>query len=127
MSSDDQTSGDQTPGAVAPDTGEEVFHHSGGNLPAHTHHDEEILEEDTVRQYWRTNIRLLSSLLVIWFVVSFGFSILFIDEMNAISFFGFKFGFWWAQQGAILVFVVLIFVYALAMKRIDRRFGVDDD
>lgn len=106
---------------------EEVSHHAGGNLPPKTQHDDEVVDEQTVRKYWRANLRLVSALLVIWFVVSFGFSILFIDEMNTLSFFGFKFGFWWAQQGSILVFVVLIFIYAVAMKRIDRHFGVDDD
>jgi putative solute:sodium symporter small subunit len=61
------------------------------------------------------------------FVVSFGFGILFVEPLNRIPFFGFKLGFWWAQQGAIFVFVVLIFVYSRLMKRIDRRYGVHDD
>ncbi len=104
-----------------------VYHHEGDNLPTHGHHDEETLKEDLVRRYWRANLRLLGGLLVIWFVVSFGFSILFVDILNEIPLFGFKLGFWWAQQGAIYVFVALIFAYVVLMKRLERRFGVDDD
>lgn len=77
--------------------------------------------------YWRANLRLMAVLLVIWFVVSFGFGILLVDWMNQFRFFGFKLGFWWAQQGSIYVFVVLIFVYAAAMRRIDRAHGVSDE
>jgi len=77
--------------------------------------------------YWRANLRLGAVLLVIWFVVSFGFGILLVEPLNRIPFFGFKLGFWWAQQGSIYVFVVLIFVYTALMKRIDRRFDVHDD
>ena len=77
--------------------------------------------------YWRANLRIIAILLSVWFTVSFGFGILFVKSLNEISFFGFKFGFWWAQQGAIFVFVILIFVYAAWMERLDRRFGVSDD
>ena len=77
--------------------------------------------------YWRANLRLMAWLLAIWFIVSFGFGILLVDVLNQIPFFGFKLGFWWAQQGSIYVFVVLIFVYAWRMHHIDRRFGVADD
>lgn len=79
------------------------------------------------RAYWRANLRVISALLAVWFLVSFGFGILLVEPLNRVSFFGFKLGFWWAQQGAIFVFVVLIFVYAWLMKRLDRRFGVSDD
>ena len=79
------------------------------------------------RAYWRANIRLMLALLAVWFTVSFGFGILLVDEFNQIQFFGFKFGFWWAQQGSIYVFIVLIFVYTAVMKRIDRKYGVQDD
>ena len=61
--------------------------------------------------YWQANLRLLAKLLSIWFVVSFGFGILFVDVLNQLSFFGFKLGFWWAQQGSIYVFVILIFLF----------------
>ena len=77
--------------------------------------------------YWQANLRLLAKLLSIWFVVSFGFGILFVDVLNQLSFFGFKLGFWWAQQGSIYVFVILIFYYSYKMKQIDRKYGVDDD
>jgi len=77
--------------------------------------------------YWRANLKLVAVLLIIWFVVSFGFGILLVEPLNSIAFFGFKLGFWWAQQGSIYVFVVLIFVYSALMKRIDRNFNVHDD
>jgi len=77
--------------------------------------------------YWRANIRLMLSLLAVWFIVSFGFGIILVDWLNQFRFFGFKLGFWWAQQGSIYVFVVLIFVYVAAMRRIDKRFGVSDE
>jgi putative solute:sodium symporter small subunit len=77
--------------------------------------------------YWRANLKLGALLLAIWFVVSFGFGILLVEPLNRIPFFGFKLGFWWAQQGAIYVFIVLIFVYAWAMKRLDRKYDVHDD
>tara|TARA_X000000950_G_scaffold276701_1_gene364996 strand:+ start:2809 stop:3111 length:303 start_codon:yes stop_codon:yes gene_type:complete len=77
--------------------------------------------------YWRANIRLVLTLLSIWFLVSFGFGILLVDTLNQIPFFGFKLGFWWAQQGSIYVFVILILVYTLRMKKIDRDHGVSDE
>ncbi len=79
------------------------------------------------REYWRANLKLMALLLAIWFTVSFGFGILLAERLNEIRFFGFKFGFWWAQQGSIYVFVILIFVYANIMRRLDRKYGVDDD
>ena len=80
----------------------------------------------TQRRYWRANLKLMGLLLAIWFTVSFGFGILLAEPLNQFRFFGFKLGFWWAQQGSIYVFVVLIFVYAAAMRRLDRKFGVGD-
>ena len=79
------------------------------------------------QRHWRANLKLMGLLLAIWFIVSFGFGILLAEPLNRIQFFGFKFGFWWAQQGSIYVFVALIFVYAAAMRRIDRKYGVSDD
>ena len=79
------------------------------------------------QDYWKANIRLMLVLLAIWFTVSFGFGILLVEQLNQITFFGFKFGFWWAQQGSIYVFIGLIFYYTYKMKKIDRRFGVADD
>ncbi|MBT8445755.1 MAG: DUF4212 domain-containing protein [Gammaproteobacteria bacterium] len=83
--------------------------------------------EQAARAYWRANLRLVAALLVIWFTVSFGFGILLVEPLNRIQLFGFKLGFWWAQQGAIYVFVILIFVYAAMMRRLDHRYDVDDD
>lgn len=77
--------------------------------------------------YWKANIRLMLVLLAIWFTVSFGFGILLVEQLNEIPFFGFKLGFWWAQQGSIYVFIGLIFFYTYKMKKIDRQFGVSDD
>jgi len=79
-------------------------------------------------EYWRRNIRYMGILLAIWFVVSFGFGILLVEPLNTIQIpgTGFPLGFWFAQQGAIYVFVVLIFVYVLLMNRLDREFGVDE-
>ncbi len=76
--------------------------------------------------YWRANLKLLGKLLAVWFMVSFGFGILLKDLLNEIPFFGFKLGFWFAQQGSIYVFVVLIFIYVWRMAKIDRAFGVED-
>ena len=76
---------------------------------------------------WRANLRIIAGLLAVWFTVSFGFGILLVERLNQISFFGFKLGFWWAQQGAIFVFVVLIFVYVRLIQNLDRRFGVSDE
>lgn len=76
--------------------------------------------------YWKANLSLLTVLLIIWFVVSYGFGILLVEPLNAISLGGYKLGFWFAQQGSIYIFVVLIFVYAFAMNQIDRRFDVHE-
>ena len=73
-------------------------------------------------EYWNSNLKIVSVLLVIWFLVSFGFGILFVDILNQIKIKGFKLGFWFAQQGAIYVFVILIFVYVFLMNRLDKKF-----
>ena len=77
--------------------------------------------------YWKENVRLVLKLLAIWFVASFGMGILFVDFLNQYQFFGFPFGFWMAQQGAICVFVALIFVYVVKMNKLDKKYGVDED
>lgn len=76
--------------------------------------------------YWRANLRLMAWLLSIWFAVSYGCGILLVDWLDQFRVGGFKLGFWFAQQGAIYVFVVLIFVYVWRMNRIDREYGVDE-
>ncbi len=79
------------------------------------------------RAYWKENIRTVLSLLGVWFVVSFGMGILFADALDGIRFFGFRLGFWMAQQGSIFCFVILIFVYVYRMNRLDHKYGVDED
>lgn len=77
--------------------------------------------------YWKANLRYLVILLSIWFFVSFGCSILFVDFLDNFQIGGFKLGFWFAQQGSIYVFVVLIFVYVWLMNRLDQQFDVDEE
>ena len=83
-------------------------------------------QNESRHQYWRRNLRYLGVLLAVWFAVSFGFGILLVDELDTIRIGGFKLGFWFAQQGAIYVFVVLIFVYVFLMNRLDKKFNVDE-
>jgi putative solute:sodium symporter small subunit len=78
------------------------------------------------RTYWQENLRLVGLCLVVWFVVSFGFGILGLDLLNRIEIGGFKLGFWFAQQGSIYVFVVLIFFYAFRMAALDRAHGLTE-
>ena len=78
------------------------------------------------KAYWQANLSLLAKLLVVWFLVSFVAGILLEDWLNGFIVMGFKLGFWFAQQGSIFTFVVLIFVYAWRMKKLDRAFGVED-
>ncbi|MEN3322322.1 DUF4212 domain-containing protein [Mariniflexile soesokkakense] len=78
------------------------------------------------KAYWKENIRYLFILLAIWFLVSYGAGILFKDALNQIKMGGFKLGFWFAQQGAIYVFVVLIFVYVRLMNKLDKKYGYDE-
>jgi putative solute:sodium symporter small subunit len=84
------------------------------------------MENDNHKAYWKTNLKYLAMLLTIWFLVSFGFGILLVDELNKIRFGGFKLGFWFAQQGSIYVFVILIFVYIQLMNRLDRKHKLND-
>lgn len=79
-----------------------------------------------LKNYWRKNLKYLVVLLIIWFIVSFCCGILFVDELNQIKIGGFKLGFWFAQQGSIYVFVILIFVYVSLMNRLDKKFDVDE-
>ena len=81
---------------------------------------------DNLKKYWKKNLRYLAILLVIWFVVSYGFGILLADSLNAYRLGGFPLGFWFAQQGSIYVFVALIFVYVYLMNRLDKEFNVEE-
>lgn len=76
--------------------------------------------------YWSANVSLMIKLLIVWFVVSFGCGILLVDVLNNIQIGGYKLGFWFAQQGAIYTFVVLIFIYAKKMAALDIEHGVDE-
>ena len=77
--------------------------------------------------YWKANLRLVSGLLIIWFTVSYLFGIILVEPLNAIRIGGTGLGFWFAQQGSIFTFVILIFVYAVRMNALDRKFDVHED
>lgn len=77
--------------------------------------------------YWRANLRVIGICLFVWFLVSFVFAILLVEPLNNFSLGGYKLGFWFAQQGSIYVFVVLIFFYSWQMNRIDQKFGVYEE
>ncbi len=89
-------------------------------MPPDPHHPS---TQDRRTAYWRENLRYLLILLSIWFVVSYGFGILLAEPLNHYRIGGAKLGFWFAQQGSIYVFVVLIFVYVWLMNRLDRKYG----
>ncbi|WP_138434128.1 DUF4212 domain-containing protein [Winogradskyella algicola] len=83
-------------------------------------------QQKNASAYWKENVKYLSILLAIWFIVSYGCGILFKDALNEIRLGGFKLGFWFAQQGSIYVFVILIFVYVRIMNKLDKKYGYDD-
>ncbi|WP_151525569.1 DUF4212 domain-containing protein [Serinicoccus kebangsaanensis] len=87
-----------------------------------------MLDVDQRREYWRRNVRLMSVLLVIWALVSFGAGILFVDQLNDLPFdiFGIPVGFWFAQQGSIIIFVLLIAFYVWRMDKLDAEFGITE-
>lgn len=76
--------------------------------------------------YWQRNLRLIATCLLIWFVVSYGFGLLLVEPLNTIRLGGYKLGFWFAQQGSIYTFVVLVFYYAHAMNKLDEEFHVNE-
>ena len=79
------------------------------------------------KKYWKSNLKIVFSLLIIWFVSSFGFGILFSGYLDQFQLGGFKLGFWFAQQGSIYVFVILIFLYVWLMKRLDKKLSEEED
>jgi|TARA_B100000767_G_scaffold216380_1_gene203945 putative solute:sodium symporter small subunit len=79
------------------------------------------------QEYWRANLKIVSVLLLVWFVVSFGFGILWSETLDQIQIRGFKLGFWFAQQGSIYVFVILIFIYVFLMNRLDKKYFESND
>ena len=85
------------------------------------------MSSNKAQEYWKANLRLVLGCLTVWFVVSYLFGILLVDVLNTFSIGGYKLGFWFAQQGSIYVFVVLIFFYASRMNKLDREFDVHED
>ena len=98
----------------------------GGNQPIGDYQDQTSVSQENLEGYWQANLRLLAQLLCVWFAVSFGCGILLADWLDQFSFFGFRLGFWFAQQGSLYVFILLIFYYARKMAALDREFNVDD-
>ncbi|NBS11278.1 MAG: DUF4212 domain-containing protein [Gammaproteobacteria bacterium] len=84
------------------------------------------MDEQQARAYWQENIRTIMQLLVVWFIVSYGCGVLFVDLLDTIAIGGFKLGFWFAQQGSMYVFLILIFVYAKRMNTIDEKYDVHE-
>lgn len=84
------------------------------------------MTEEKAKAYWRENISMILKLLFVWFVVSYGAGILFINQMNSIEISGVKLGFWFAQQGSIMIFVVLIFIYVRFMNKLDEKYDVQE-
>lgn len=84
------------------------------------------MESEKRKKYWKENLKYLTILLSIWFLVSFGFGVLLVDQLNTIRLGGFKLGFWFAQQGSIYVFVILIFIYVRLMNKLDKKHGYDE-
>ncbi|HHJ20014.1 MAG TPA: DUF4212 domain-containing protein [Gammaproteobacteria bacterium] len=83
--------------------------------------------DNSAQAYWKANIRLVAFCLTIWFIVSYLLGIILVEPLNQFHLGGYKLGFWFAQQGSIYVFVVLIFFYAWRMNRLDRKFNVHED
>ncbi|MCL7486826.1 MAG: DUF4212 domain-containing protein [Desulfobulbaceae bacterium] len=77
--------------------------------------------------YWAENKRLIVGCLIVWFIVSYGFGILLVDQMNKISIAGYDLGFWFAQQGSMYIFVALIFFYVVKMNKLDRKYNVHEE
>ena len=83
------------------------------------------MSDKDAHEYWKSNIKIVLSLLAVWFFISYGCGILFVDALDTIRFGGFKLGFWIAQQGSIFVFVILIFIYIHFMDKLDDRYNLE--
>ena len=81
--------------------------------------------KNQINNYWKENLKYVVILLFIWFFVFFGLSILFKEKLDSITFGGFKLGFWFAQQGSMYVFVILIFIYVFLINKLDKKYGLD--
>jgi putative solute:sodium symporter small subunit len=86
-----------------------------------------MISDNKAAEYWKANLRLLTGILIVWAVVSYVFGIILFEPLNAINVGGYKLGFWFAQQGSIYTFVVLIFFYAWRMNKLDRDFDLQED
>ncbi|UII22079.1 DUF4212 domain-containing protein [Fulvivirga ligni] len=84
------------------------------------------MDKEKMKLYWRRNLLYLTVLLIVWFIVSYLLSIVLVEPLNSIKIGGFPLGFWFAQQGSIYVFVVLIFIYVSLMNKLDKKFDVDE-
>ena len=83
--------------------------------------------EDQGKAYWFATLKLIGWILAVWALVSYGFGILFAPALNSISLGGYPFGFWWAHQGSIYVFIALIFIYAKLQDNVDKKFNVHEE
>jgi len=99
----------------------------GEALPGRKQLKGEEKSMSNAQRYWQANLRLVMGCLFVWFMVSFGFGIMWVDQFNAIRLGGYQLGFWFAQQGSMYTFVALIFFYAWRMGRLDREFNVEED
>ncbi len=84
------------------------------------------MPKPNLKKYWKTNLKYVGILLFVWFVVSFLFGIILVDQLNNIRLGGFKLGFWFAQQGSIYVFVILIIIYIKLMNNLDKKYNVNE-
>lgn len=114
----DQDQGSEEGASVPPGGAESDTSQSGENQTGETNAAEGA--------YWQENIRLLASLMAIWFVCSFGAGILFRDFLDQFMIGGYPLGFWFAQQGSIYIFIALIFYYVARMRKIERKYDLDD-
>ena len=86
-----------------------------------------MISDNKAAEYWKANVRLLTGILVVWAVVSYVFGIILVEPLNQIRIGGYQLGFWFAQQGSMYTFVILIFFYAWRMNKLDRDFDVRED
>jgi putative solute:sodium symporter small subunit len=97
------------------------------NFSRQLNEEEESMSDTSAKAYWAENIRLIFICLAVWFIVSYGFGILFVHQLNKISIAGYELGFWFAQQGSMYTFVALIFIYAAKMNTLDKKYNVQED
>lgn len=123
--SDDRTPDDPDPDPD-PETEQEAERERRPEEEPEAEPDRPVLDPEDVREYWRRNVRLIAGLFVVWFAVSFLAAILIAEPLTEIPIGNIPLSFWFAQQGSIAVFVLLIYVYARQMNKLDREFGVED-